>query len=155
MEVKTIIIRLVVAVIIGGIIGYDRETHNRAAGFRTHILVCVGAAIIGLTEQKIAWEIVNYSSKLSSNGALIQISMGRLGAQVVSGIGFLGAGTIIYNKGTIKGLTTAASLWVVACMGLVTGYGYLEISILGVLFSLITLRFLGVIQDKFIKKNKE
>lgn len=155
MEIKTIIIRLVVAVIIGGIIGYDREMHNRAAGFRTHILVCVGATIIGLTEQKIAWEIVNYSSKLSSNSALIQISMGRLGAQVVSGIGFLGAGTIIYNKGTIKGLTTAASLWVVACMGLVTGYGYLEISILGGLFSLITLRFLGFVQEKFIKKNKE
>lgn len=135
-----IILRLMLAVFIGGAVGYEREYKNRPAGFRTHILVCVGAAVIAIAET---------SLKNSTN-----IDIGRLTAQVISGIGFLGAGTIIRDNGSVKGLTTAASLWVVACIGLCTGFGlyYLSISatiiVFGVLVSL--KRF----ENKFFDKIK-
>ncbi|MGL4654370.1 MAG: MgtC/SapB family protein [Sarcina sp.] len=151
-EIRTMIIRLLIACAIGGIIGYEREKHNRAAGFRTHILVCVGACIISLIEMRMEEEFLKeyYAYEFRTIG--IQITRGRLAAQVISGIGFLGAGTIIVHKGSIKGLTTAASLWVVACLGIAVGYGQIWVAILGLGLALITLLLLGVVQEKFIKK---
>lgn len=153
--VDIVVIRLLVACIIGGIIGYEREKHNRAAGFRTHILVCVGACIISLIEMRMEEEFLReyYANGINTIG--IQVTRGRLAAQVISGIGFLGAGTIIVHKGSIKGLTTAASLWVVACLGIAVGYGQIWVAVLGVGLVLITLIVLGIVQDKFIKKDLE
>lgn len=152
MEWKIIITRLVIATIAGGIIGYEREVHHRPAGFRTHILVCIGATIIALIEINMQEQILELTPTIKNAG--VQISIGRLSAQVISGIGFLGAGTIIHSKGSIKGLTTAASLWVVACIGLAVGYGYIEIAGMGILFSIITLLVLMLFQRRFINNRK-
>lgn len=111
---ESIIIRITVAIIVGGLIGLERGMKNRPAGLRTYMLVCVGACLIMLTNQ--------YIYQFTGAGDPM-----RLGAQVVSGIGFLGAGTIIVTKhNQIKGLTTAAGLWASAGVGLALGIGFYE-----------------------------
>lgn len=110
----SMVLRLVVACILGGIIGFEREHVHRPAGLRTHILVCVGSALVMVTSEYIYY---HYSSKVNVDPA-------RLGAQVISGIGFLGAGTIIKEGISVKGLTTAASLWAVSCVGIAVGIGF-------------------------------
>ena len=107
------IARLFLAAILSGLVGYEREIHGRLAGFRTHILVCVGSTLIMLTSMYI-FEI--YRGLATPDPA-------RIAAQVVSGIGFLGAGTIIRFKASVRGLTTAASLWTIAGIGLAVGSG--------------------------------
>lgn len=113
MVVKTAI-RLFLAVLFSGFIGNEREHINRPAGIRTHVLVCVGAALVMMTSEFVAFRY---------NGVL-NMDPTRLGAQVVSGIGFLGAGTIIKEGFNVKGLTTAASLWTVSCIGIAVGAGF-------------------------------
>jgi len=110
-----IIFRVLLAIGFGALIGLEREHAHRPAGLRTHILVCVGACLVMLTSEFIYKEYRQFSPN---------IDVARLGAQVISGIGFLGAGTIIRNGSSVKGLTTAASIWVVACIGLATGMGF-------------------------------
>lgn len=110
-----IILRLVLSAIIGGLIGLEREANNRPAGFRTHILVAVGSTLIMLVSIDGFYDV--------KTGAYFA-DPARLGCQVVSGIGFLGAGTILRTGNHIKGLTTAASLWVCAGVGLAIGSGY-------------------------------
>ncbi len=113
-------VRMVLSVICGGIIGIERGKKGHPAGFRTHILVSVGATIVMLTNQYMFYYLEGTTD------------MARLGAQVVSGIGFLGAGTIIVTgHNRVKGLTTAAGLWASACIGLATGVGFYEVAILG------------------------
>ena len=107
------LIRILIALACGGIIGYEREHKNRPAGLRTHMLVCIGAALVMIVSQYL---FEKYSPGVTDPA--------RLGAQVISGIGFLGAGTIIRDRFSVKGLTTAATLWVVACIGLAIGSGY-------------------------------
>lgn len=153
LNIREIVIRFVLAVIVGGIIGYERERQHRAAGFRTHILVCLGATIISLLQIDIgnkAIAMIEVNKELSE---VIKIDYGRLGAQVITGVGFIGAGAIIHTKGNIKGLTTAATLWVVACLGLSIGMGEYYISIFGAIIIVITLVFLKRIENKFISKN--
>ena len=115
----SISVRMLLAVILGGLVGMEREYKRRPAGFRTHILICLGAAITTLTSQYLLLELGCYTD------------MARLGAQVVSGVGFIGAGTIIVTRRQrVKGLTTAAGLWVVAIMGLSLGAGFFEGSVI-------------------------
>ena len=105
-------VRMVLAVLCGGLIGIEREYKRRPAGFRTHILICLGAAVTTLTSQYLYLTLELYTD------------VARLGAQVVAGIGFIGAGTIIVtNRQRVKGLTTAAGLWTSAIIGLVCGAG--------------------------------
>ena len=114
-----IALRIVVAVIVGGLIGLERGLKNRPAGLRTYMLVCVGACVIMLTNQ--------YIFQVFGTGDPV-----RMGAQVVSGIGFLGAGTIIVTRrNQIKGLTTAAGLWSAAGVGLALGIGFYEAALIG------------------------
>ncbi|NLJ85114.1 MAG: MgtC/SapB family protein [Firmicutes bacterium] len=122
-----ILIRLVLAVAAGGLIGLEREIHGRAAGFRTHILVCLGSTLIMLL------------SIYGFTGAPVQGDPARLAAQVVSGIGFLGAGTILREGLSIKGLTTAASLWVVAGIGLAIGSGFYLGAVIATVLAVLTL----------------
>ena len=124
-EVNTlsIILRLTLATICGGILGAERGRKKRPAGFRTHILVCIGSAMVMITSQYMT-DVLNISTDAS-----------RMGAQVISGIGFLGAGTIIVvGRNQVKGLTTAAGLWSCACMGLAIGIGFYEGAIISCIF---------------------
>ncbi len=110
----TVIVRLALALFLGGIIGLERERKRRPAGFRTHMLVCLGSALTILISQYLQYK-----------GLALDVT--RLAAQVISGIGFLGAGTIIVTgRQQVKGLTTAAGLWTAACMGLAIGAGFYE-----------------------------
>lgn len=136
------IIIILLAAIIGGIIGLERESVNRPAGLRTHILVCIAAALI---------MDVNIKMSLIYNGT----DPTRLGAQVISGIGFLGAGTIIREGPTVRGLTTAASLWAVACLGLVIGTGHYANAIFAMLVILITLKTFSQFEKKFNKNRRQ
>ena len=112
-SLPTILIRTLLAVICAGAVGYDRNIHGASAGLRTHILVCVGAMIATSTGQFAA---MYYGADAT-----------RIGAQVVSGIGFLGAGTIMVTKRNhVHGLTTAAGLWAAACIGIALGLGFYE-----------------------------
>lgn len=136
--------RLLIACILGGIIGYERENVHRPAGFRTHILVCVGAALVMVTSEFIFRQYKNIAA----------IDPTRLGAQVISGIGFLGAGTIIREGFNVKGLTTAASLWAVSCVGIAAGAGYYEGAIATTVIIYFTLIFLKKLELHFSKKNR-
>jgi Uncharacterized membrane protein len=108
-----IILKLTLACILGGLIGLERESLNRPAGFRTYTLVCVGSALAMVVSMDMYFQF--YQS--------VNADPGRIAAQVVSGIGFLGAGTIMKEGATVRGLTTAAGLWGVACIGLAVGAG--------------------------------
>ena len=117
MSFLAVTIRMLAAVLCGGLIGLEREYKRRPAGFRTHILISLGAAIAILTNLYL-YQVMHYYTDIS-----------RLGAQVIVGIGFIGAGTIIVTKRhRVKGLTTAAGLWTAAIIGLVCGAGYLELA---------------------------
>ncbi len=145
---QEVLLRLGIAVLAGGAIGYEREYKNRPAGFRTHILVCIGACVIALIQVSMSEEIITRVLNDPRLVGIISADYGRLSAQVISGIGFLGAGTIIHNKGSIKGLTTAATLWLVACLGLAIGYGYYEISLFALIICVLVLISLKKIQNK-------
>ena len=114
-----IMLRICVAVVIGAAIGIDREIKNRPAGMRTHVLVCMGAAVVALIEQQSAADVARFAQ-----AGTVNVSIGRITSTVVSGVGFLGAGTIFTAQHKISGLTTAASLWCTACIGLAVGAGY-------------------------------
>ena len=126
-----VIVRILAAFLLGGVLGLERGLKQRPAGLRTYMLVCVGACMIMLTNQ--------YIFQVFKTGDPV-----RMGAQVVSGIGFLGAGTIIVTKHSqIKGLTTAAGLWAAAAVGLATGIGFYEAAIAGAVVIFITMTVLS------------
>ena len=139
------IIRLLFAAFLGGVIGIEREIHEKAAGFRTHILVCIGSCIVMLTSMHM-FDIYK---------GLVNADPGRIAAQVVSGIGFLGAGTIIRSRASVMGLTTAASLWSVAGVGLAVGSGLFLVSIFATILMLASLLVLSKVHDKVSHKVKK
>lgn len=147
MTVCDIVIRLLAALVLGGIIGYERQVRSKAAGLRTHILVSMGACLYMMVSLTIPAEM-QAAYGMSSDG-------GRIAAQVVSGIGFLGAGTILAAQSTKKiiGLTTAASIWAVAAVGLAAGAGLLFMAGLTALLILITLRALRRI-DRMLSRTR-
>jgi putative Mg2+ transporter-C (MgtC) family protein len=128
--------RLVLAVVLGGLVGLDRETTGKPAGFRTNILICVGSALL----MEVSIEMARMFP--GRTGLPYAGDPGRIAAQVVSGIGFLGAGTIIQSRHGVRGLTTAATIWVVAAIGLATGAGHYFVAISTTLIVLVTLRLL-------------
>ena len=137
-----VVLRITVAFFLGGILGLERGLKQRPAGLRTHMLVCVGACMIMLTNQ--------YIYQVFGTGDPV-----RMGAQVVSGIGFLGAGTIMVTKHSqIKGLTTAAGLWATAAVGLATGIGFYEAGLMGTIVIVLTLTVLSVLDSKMHKKTR-
>ncbi len=143
-SVVSVAVRIILATVLGGIIGFERERHGRAAGLRTHILVCLGSAVATL--------IGHYNfAVLHTLGDPM-----RIGAQVLSGIGFLGAGTII-SKGRfqVTGLTTAAGLWATASIGLATGIGFYEAALLGALLVVLTMSLLTKFDAKIIKNSQK
>lgn len=150
MVLTEMMIRVALSIFVGGLIGYERQKTNRPAGFRTHILVCVGATVVSIIQvESVAMTVLQINENPMLANAL-KVDVGRMGAQVITGVGFLGAGTIIREKGVVKGLTTAASVWVVACIGLGIGLGLYDVTIVttvGVFLVLVTLKR---IEDKFL-----
>lgn len=151
MDYIVVLERLIVGVIVGGLVGYEREFKNSPAGFRTHILVCLGATIISLiTEYDIQKMMIIAQNPMYAE--VIKVDIARLGAQVISGVGFLGAGTILRDKGSVRGLTTAATLWIVACLGLAVGRGLYALSLTAALIIFIILSLFKK-ADKVIQKD--
>ena len=132
---------LVLASVLGGAIGLERELSGKPAGFRTNLLICVGAAL--LTELSVAMALA------------YQGDPGRIAAQIVSGIGFLGAGTIIQARGTVIGLTTAATLWVVSAIGIALGAGYYTEAIGTTVLVLVALLLLGKVEARLIQAKRQ
>ncbi|QPJ26375.1 MgtC/SapB family protein [Listeria seeligeri] len=135
------ILRLVIAGILGAVIGLDREIRAKEAGFRTHFLVSLGSALIMIVSQYGFSEIATMQT--------VSFDPSRVAAQVVSGIGFIGAGTIIIQKKFVRGLTTAADLWATAGIGLAVGAGMYWVGIAATLLTLIGLEFLSIIFKSF------
>lgn len=131
------VLRLLVAGILGAIIGLDREYRAKEAGYRTHFLVSLGSALIMIVSQYGFQEIIKENS--------VTLDPSRVAAQVVSGIGFIGAGTIIFQKQIVRGLTTAAGIWATAGIGLAVGAGMYTISIAATLLTLAGLELLSLI----------
>lgn len=138
-----VVFRLVLAAVLSGVIGFEREFHGRAAGFRTHILLCVGSTLVMLTSIHI------FEAYYAKAGA----DPGRIAAGVVTGIGFLGAGTIMHSRSSIRGLTTAASLWVVAGIGLAVGSGLYLASVFTSAIAIVTLMFFSRLEHAMIRKD--
>ena len=139
----SMIIRLLSAMIVGIVIGIDRGVKRRGAGLKTHVIVCLGAAAVMMTSQ---YMIQNFSG---------EVDLSRMGAQVISGVGFLGVGTIVITgKHQVRGLTTAAGLWACACIGLAAGIGYIEGVILCTLFALFTFKALNYIDRVLVRYTK-
>ena len=137
-------VRMILAVICGGCIGLEREFKRRTAGFRTHILICLGASMTTLISQFLCLNLNYYTD------------MARLGAQVVAGIGFIGAGAIITTpRQRVKGLTTAAGLWASAIVGLCMGAGFYEGGIIATVLILIAELFLSKLEYRFLQAAPE
>lgn len=148
MEIQEVLLRIGIAIVIGTIIGVEREYKSRPAGMRTHVLVCLGACTIAVLECSLMQDMM-----VNNSVSGVSMSLGRISAQVVSGIGFLGAGTIFTSQRKIAGLTTAASLWNAACLGLMTGFGYYWIALIGCLCVIVVLLMLQkIVRVNTIKK---
>ncbi|MDD3925161.1 MAG: MgtC/SapB family protein [bacterium] len=139
----SVIIRLLVAAVLGGMIGLEREMHDKPAGFRTHVLVSVGSALYMIISQYFAMEGRN-------------VDPARIAAQVVTGIGFLGAGTIFRSGSATKGLTTAASLWAVAGIGLAVGIGgvFFRVALYATVIVLSALILLARFESLFLPRDR-
>ncbi len=140
MDMLSVTARLVLAVVCGGVIGIEREVKRRPAGFRTHILICMGSAITILTNLYL-YEVMHLYTDIS-----------RMGAQVIAGIGFVGAGTIIVTRRQhVKGLTTAAGLWTSSIIGLACGAGYAECAIFATLMVMLAELLLSKLEYRFVR----
>ena len=137
--VGEIALRLACAMLVGIVIGLEREFTHRPAGLRTHILVALGACVASVMGEMIFLHFTTTADPA------------RRSAQVITGVGFLGAGTIMKEGGNVKGLTTAASVWAVACLGIAAGFGYYALALLGMLFIFVTLTAVEALQHRFIR----
>lgn len=142
LTLTSLCLRVFIAVVIGGALGYERERRNRPAGLRTYMLVCLGSCICMIINQ--------YAVQVYGSGDPV-----RLGAQVISGIGFLGAGSILINgKNRVSGLTTAAGLWAAACLGLAVGIGLYEVAIIGGITTFFVLTALSGVDTLLQRRRK-
>lgn len=143
LNLQQIVIRLLLAFVLGGLIGLERELHGRAAGLRTHILVCLGSALIMLTSLHLFYFYYEVT----------RIDPTRIAAGVITGIGFLGAGTILRFRASVRGLTTAACLWAVAGLGLAIGSGFYAGAYITAALVLFVLFFLNKLERALVRKD--
>ncbi|RDY68080.1 MULTISPECIES: MgtC/SapB family protein [Halobacillus] len=147
-DILLFVFRLFFALILSGVIGFEREVKNHSAGFRTHILVGVGACMMMLLS------LYGFETFIDQYEQ-VRFDPARIPSYVISGIGFLGAGTIIVNGMTIRGLTTAASIWTVAGIGLVVGAGMYDVATVTTIFVLMSLVFLNKIEKEKFNGNRK
>ncbi|NGP46726.1 MgtC/SapB family protein [Bacillaceae bacterium SIJ1] len=143
------VVRMLIALILSGLVGLEREASKKSAGFRTHILVGMGACMLMLLS------LFGFEGFMEEYDTQVRYDPSRIPSYVVSGIGFLGAGTILVQGATIRGLTTAASIWVVAGLGLTVGAGLYTLAILATLIVLLSLMFLNRLEAFFLKQTGE
>lgn len=134
-------LRLLCAMLVGAVVGMEREFTHRPAGLRTHILVALGACVVSVLGEML---FTHYATLGASPDPA------RLSAQVITGVGFLGAGTIMKEGVNVKGLTTAASVWAVACLGIAAGFGYYGLALVGMLLTFVTLTIFEALQRRLI-----
>jgi putative Mg2+ transporter-C (MgtC) family protein len=146
LEWPHVLLRLSVAAVLGGAIGMERELRERQAGLRTHLVVCVGSALFTLVSA------YGFHEFLVGGGSLVRTDPTRIAAQIVSGIGFLGAGAIIRQGLSVKGLTTAATLWLVAGIGMAAGAGYYSAALFATAGALLTLGPLRIVAYKIVRR---
>jgi putative Mg2+ transporter-C (MgtC) family protein len=146
LEWPHVLLRLSVAAVLGGAIGMERELRERQAGLRTHLVVCVGSALFTLVSA------YGFHEFLVNGGSLVRTDPTRIAAQIVSGIGFLGAGAIIRQGLSVKGLTTAATLWLVAAIGMASGAGYYSAALFATAGALLTLGPLRIVSYKIVRR---
>ncbi|WP_169089514.1 MgtC/SapB family protein [Paenibacillus sp. PL91] len=142
-----ILLRLLLALLLGGLVGFEREQSNHAAGLRTNILVCLGSCLLMLLSM--------YGFSAFVDEPNVRVDPARLAAAVITGIGFLGAGTILFTGKSITGLTTAASLWVVSAIGLAVGAGFYFASATVTIMVLVTLWAFNKLEKRYISAKKE
>ena len=152
LNLASVFLRLALAMFFGGMIGIEREKKRRPAGFRTYMLVCLGATLAGIISQynyvMINTVFADIASEIGRN-----TDVTRIGAKVIGGVGFLGAGTIIVtDRQEVKGLTTAAGLWASACMGLAIGAGFYECVILAFLLMFLCIRLLPYLENYMVER---
>ncbi len=140
-DICTVFGKLFIAAILGGFIGWEREKRGRPAGLRTHLLLCVGVTLMMLVSEHI---FVNY--QVYKSDSVLRIDPARIAAQVVTGVGFLGAGTIMRFRASVRGLTTAASLWIVSGIGLAVGSGFILPAVFTTIIAITTLIFLPKVE---------
>lgn len=145
MHYLEIVFKILLAVALSGFIGLERERHNQPAGLKTHIILCVGATLITIVSIDMAHDWA---------GTSMPSDPSRIAASIVTGIGFLGGGAILRLGATVRGLTTAASLWAVAGVGLAIGGGYYFAAILTIIIILLTLHFLGKFEHMYLQRRK-
>jgi len=153
-NMPSVLLRLTLAVLCGGLIGINREHKRRPAGFRTYMLVCLGAAMTGVLSQYL-WVMIN--TQWAEASALLnkKVDVSRIGAKAIGGVGFLGAGTIlITDQSEVKGLTTAAGLWASACLGLAIGGGFYEGALAGFLAIFLSIKVLPWFEDFLLSRSR-
>ena len=146
LNIASVLLRLVLAMAFGGMIGLERGRKHRAAGFRTYMLVCLGSALTSILSQYLFVQLSTVWAEIAVTTGK-QVDVSRLGAKVYSGIGFLAAGTIIVTgRQEVKGMTTAAGLWASACMGIAIGAGFYECVIIAFVLMFLCIHFLPVLE---------
>ena len=144
----TVLVRILVAAALGGIVGIERELRDQPAGFRTHMLVSVGACLFTIIG---AFGFQEFTG--GTDGQRIQADVTRVASQIVVGIGFLGGGTILRHGATVRGLTTAASLWVTAAVGLAVGMGFYFAATATSVLAVVALAGLKPLERRFLARN--
>ena len=132
-------LRLILAAFLGGVIGFERELHHKPAGLRTNMFICFGAALFTILSYKLAGEFTGDHT--------------RIAAQIIPGIGFIGAGSILHSRGSVTGLTTAATIFVVASIGMAAGGGLYVVAIFATVVILVALTVLGIVETRFSLKS--
>ena len=152
LNIWSMMLRVLCAMAAGGLVGFEREKKGRPAGFRTYMLVALGAALTIMLSQYLNLMFEGPWKEISDSLG-IKTDVSRLGAQVINGVGFLGAGTIIVTgRREVKGLTTAAGLWASACMGLAIGAGFYECMLISFLLIVMSMKFLPYIENLIMSK---
>lgn len=154
LNIVSMMLRIVLAMLTGGIIGFERERKHRPAGFRTYMLVAIGSAMTVILSQYLDYMLSHdWSAVTAEVGIATDVS--RLGAQVINGIGFIGAGTILVTgHSKVKGLTTAAGLWASACMGIAVGAGFYECVLIGFVFIVLSIAVFPKIENAFMLNSR-
>ena len=151
---ESMALRIILAMIMGGVIGYERELKHRPAGFRTYMPVALGSAVTVILSQYLDLMLsTGWADSLRENQVGNRTDVVRIGAQVINGIGFIGAGTILVtSRNEVKGLTTAAGLWASACMGLAIGAGFYECFLIGFALVIFIMKLLPLIEDAVLSR---